>query len=659
QCWCGGALALSVHPLYGKCTRCGTQVLRRKYTEDQLKQFYGYQQYWHVHQTTVSGYPAIEQRAKDDFLDRIPFWHQLLASHQANPRRLLEFGCAHGGFLHYCREKGIPEVVGVEVDEATCKFARENFRLPHVFSGLFPDVQLPFDQFDVICSFDVIEHFLDPLRALRHVAKLLAPGGMCLFQTPCYRGEGAEWLQFRPQEHIFLYNEQSIRRLFAQCDLEVSEVLPGYFPDDMFVFGRKRQAVSSPTPSLNSSEAEEPKKILWARTDAIGDAVLASSLLEPLHRRFPRAEFAVLCQQHVADLFGACPFVNSIICYDRKKVEADPAERAQITAEIAAFHPDLILNSVRSRDRLSDELTLAFSEARHVALACDLDNISAADREKAAGAYDLLIASPGEHRTELQRHADFLRGLGMEAEKLQPVVWTGPDDELLADEFFKAQGLAPDKTIAVCPGAQQAIRLYRHYAEALRNLDGFRFLIFGDAGQAQLAEELGRAFPERTVNLCGRTTLREMAALLRRCRLYVGAETAGAHIACAVGTPNVVVLGGGHFGRFMPYSPLTTAVSLPLDCFGCNWHCKFSHAYCTHNLAPQVLAEAINATLQGRNKKPRLVVQTDPARQAVLDQMLAPFVCRDALELLPVTITPSVPASLPALQFGAGVHHEE
>ncbi len=101
----------------------------------------------------------------------------------------------------------------------------------------------------------------------------------------------------------------------------------------------------------------------------------------------------------------------------------------------------------------------------------------------------------------------------------------------------------------------------------------------------------------RSVNLSGKTTLLQAAAILRRCRLAVGAETALAHIACAVSTPNVVLLGGGHFGRFMPYSALTTVACLPLACYGCDWKCKYDRVHCTWDMDPSVLSAAFSHAL--------------------------------------------------------------
>lgn len=238
-CWCGGLLKPSVHPLYRQCIDCGTFVLKTVYSPEELQAFYSLSGYWRDHQIKVSGFPPIEQRAVADFNDRIPYWFHLVKKYGGRLGALLEIGCAHGGFLAYCRAKGLETVVGVEVDEGTCRFAREYFNLPFVCSGLFPDVVLPFHKFDTIVGFDVIEHFHDPVTGIRAIGKLLTDDGCFILQTPCYRGEDETWPQFMPDEHLFLFNEQNIQPLFSRCGLEITTILPGYFKHDMFIIGRK------------------------------------------------------------------------------------------------------------------------------------------------------------------------------------------------------------------------------------------------------------------------------------------------------------------------------------------------------------------------------------------------------------------------------------
>jgi FkbM family methyltransferase len=352
------------------------------------------------------------------------------------------------------------------------------------------------------------------------------------------------------------------------------------------------------------------QRVLFVRTDSIGDAVLASSMLPHLHRRFPQAQFGILCQDRVADLFTACPHVTTIIAFDKSQA-SNEAHLRGIVAEIAQFNPQLILNSVRSRDALSETLTLVFRESQHIGVEADLANMSEANRNEAQELYSRIIPSPGAHRSELDRHQDFLSGLDIHVTGLQPKVWTSPEDEALAEAFFATNQLDPEQTIAVFPGAQHECRVYGSYAAALREINGFDFLVFGAEADEPLAKNLTNNLPGRVFNLCGRTSLRETAALLRRCRLYVGAESAGAHIACAVGVPNVVVLGGGHFGRFMPYSPLTSAVSLPLDCFGCDWRCKHKRPHCIKDITPELLVEAIRQTLECQSQRPRVFIQPE------------------------------------------------
>lgn len=245
SCWCGGQLEDSVHPYYSHCLDCKTFVLKKQLNEEQLKEFYTFDQYWHFRAVKIKKFPPIEQRAVDDFNNRIPIWFQLLRQlvlrFKPRPDLLLEIGCAHGGFLHYCRQHGVTNVVGNEPDEETCKFAKQHFNLPYVVPGLFPDASLPFEKFGAITGFDVIEHFSDPLRAMRKVTDLLSDEGIFLFQIPCYRGEGPQWPQFKPPEHVFLYNSENIRRLFDRADLEIIQILPGCFPHDMFVMGYKKR----------------------------------------------------------------------------------------------------------------------------------------------------------------------------------------------------------------------------------------------------------------------------------------------------------------------------------------------------------------------------------------------------------------------------------
>lgn len=246
-CWCGGGLESSVHPCYGRCRACGTLVARDIPDSAALKSFYGLDAYWRDRAVNVAHQNPIEVRSRTDFGDRIPVWYRTLRRYQPRVRSVLEVACSHGGFLAYCRDRGIPEVAGVEVSAETCAFARRHFDLPQVVEGFFPDVDLPRRAYDAIVAFDLLEHLPDPLSAVRAMRDHLEPGGLLFLQTPCYRGEDAAWAMFVPDEHLFLFDSGNARDLLKRAGLEVTALTRAIFAYDMFILCRRAEDV---TPSL-------------------------------------------------------------------------------------------------------------------------------------------------------------------------------------------------------------------------------------------------------------------------------------------------------------------------------------------------------------------------------------------------------------------------
>ncbi|MHB1687860.1 MAG: glycosyltransferase [Ignavibacteriaceae bacterium] len=663
-CWCGGILRNSVHPLYVQCELCGTHVVRQKYSSEELQKFYSLSGYWHDHQTLVSGYPPIEVRAKSDFNDRIPYWYELVNKYTSNSGSLLEIGCAHGGFLYYCREHGIKNVVGVEVDEETCKFAQQHFRLPHVCSGLFPNVKLPMTSFDIITGFDVIEHFADPIAGITAISNLLSDNGTFIFQTPCYRGESDVWQQFRPAEHIYLYNESSIRQLFMKCGLEITDILPGYFPDDMFVIGRKSKKGENINFASGYQKGNEdltkigdgsnfkysieqiitvakPKKILFLRTDSIGDNVLASTVLKGIKDKFPGADITVLCQNHISELYEHCTYIKNILGIDKNKFLEDEEYKSKIILSIQKEKFDLVINSVFSSEPVNDLLAFTAGAQQTIRIDGNSENSTQKWVNDARELSTFVIKTSEGWTSEINRHKEFLTGLGIEARNITPEIWLSKEDEKFADQFFNENGFNPGKTIVLFTGARYDIRLYNHYGKALSKIcreNKFSVVAVGSQDDYKINQDNLDDIHVSTINLSGKTTLKQTAAIIKKCRLAVGAETGNAHIACAVGTPNVIILGGGHFGRFMPYSELTSMVVLPLSCYGCNWQCSFERAYCVKDNDPELVLTAIENALSSKSKKPRIYFNELPSKNSkdIIYKMLSRFLAIDKVEMIEV-----------------------
>lgn len=358
-------------------------------------------------------------------------------------------------------------------------------------------------------------------------------------------------------------------------------------------------------------------KILWIRPDAIGDAILSSSMLSYIKNHYDNSQVTVLCQQHLAELYQSCPLVGHVIGFDKKRFVTDPVYRDELLAQLGAEQFDYALNSVYSREASMDCLATNIGAKQVVGFGLKRQGLFDFSVSRNHG-YTQLVTSVGK-KPELERHKDFLSGLVLRQAQderisdLSPQVWTSSADETFAQEFFTQHQLEQKNTIAFFAGAQSAHRLYSQYGQALRKTfesQDVTIIVLGGKSDSQINAENCANLPFNVIDLSGQTTLTQTAALLKRCRLAFGAETGLAHIACAVKIPNVVLLGGGHFGRFMPYSPLTSAVILPLKCYGCDWRCKYKKAYCVQDVDPSVLAYALQHVMEnGVSSRPRLFIQ--------------------------------------------------
>jgi ADP-heptose:LPS heptosyltransferase len=108
---------------------------------------------------------------------------------------------------------------------------------------------------------------------------------------------------------------------------------------------------------------------------------------------------------------------------------------------------------------------------------------------------------------------------------------------------------------------------------------GYRVVFVGSGDEAP--GEVERALLEDNpgiVDLYGKTSLPEVMDIMRGAAAIVSNDTGPAHLAIGLGRPTVVVVGGGHFGSFVPYpegvAPKTARfVYQEMPCYHCFWRC--------------------------------------------------------------------------------------
>jgi ADP-heptose:LPS heptosyltransferase len=153
--------------------------------------------------------------------------------------------------------------------------------------------------------------------------------------------------------------------------------------------------------------------------------------------------------------------------------------------------------------------------------------------------------------------------------------------------------------VCIHPGARLASRRWplERFARVADALAGFGFTIVltGSAGEAGLVDAVRSHMRRSSINLCGRTNLGTLAALVQQASLLVCNDTGISHVAAAVGTPSVVVCCGADPARWRPLDHARHKVLWSdVPCRPCAYeHCPTGHECAIGVSAQSVVARAV------------------------------------------------------------------
>ncbi len=272
-CWCGHPTLEAYSDDYRVCRACGTLVSRAPLPPEAFTvtkdsgELYS-QDYWKTRQTGHHGLPDIVQRARLDLPERCTHWLRHLVPLRPPPARILEVGCAHGGYVALLGWAGY-EATGTELSPWVAAFARDTFGVK-VLAGPVESLPLPEGGFDVLVLNDVIEHLPDPVRTMTRCAQLLAPDGFFVIQTPEYR-EHLGYAELKAtndlflrhmdrnnDEHLYLYSRRSAGLFFGRLgfpQLQFSEPVYAY---DMTFTASRRPLAAVDSAAVQSALASRP-----------------------------------------------------------------------------------------------------------------------------------------------------------------------------------------------------------------------------------------------------------------------------------------------------------------------------------------------------------------------------------------------------------------
>lgn len=140
--------------------------------------------------------------------------------------RLLEVGSYCGIFLKIAQNRGY-EVQGIEPSIWASTYAREKQGVPTI-TGHLKNIPSQTAPYDLVCSWDVLEHMTDPLGELLAINQTLAKGGVFTFSTleydnwfPRLLGERWPWMM---DMHLFYFNRKVLTQMLEKAGFKITRV---------------------------------------------------------------------------------------------------------------------------------------------------------------------------------------------------------------------------------------------------------------------------------------------------------------------------------------------------------------------------------------------------------------------------------------------------
>jgi heptosyltransferase-3 len=324
--------------------------------------------------------------------------------------------------------------------------------------------------------------------------------------------------------------------------------------------------------------------VLLIRTDHLGDMLLTLPMVDALRRADPLCRVTVLASAAGAEAARHHPGVAHVEV-DRFEAKGSGLRGlAPLVRQIRALRCDAAV-VVHPTPRLGLALYLAGVRLR----------VGTAYR-----AYSLLFnRRVHEHRRrppvrhESEYNVGLLQGLGVAPGPVTPFRWqVAPGEAQAVDTLLRAQAVHGERLVVLHPGSAGSNLNWSpaQYGDLGRRLaaPGVHVLVTGTAAEAALTQQVARLIGPRAIDLAGRLSLAELAALLRRCALYVGGSTGPTHLAAAVGAPVIGLyspLRSASPQRWRPLAPRATVLQPAVDlvcprCLGKRcpyYHCMERH----------------------------------------------------------------------------------
>lgn len=350
----------------------------------------------------------------------------------------------------------------------------------------------------------------------------------------------------------------------------------------------------------------QPRRILVIRLDLIGDLVLSMVVVRVLKRTYPNAEIDLISVPASAKVIEGDPDVTRLLGYDpniwrRPKALFQQKNWRELRTLLKTLHEREYDLAISVFGKWAGVLA-ALSGARRT-LGFGRESFPGLMTDSIAGKH----WTPGEKKHEVDYCLDLAQAAGanIELEDRYPHLSIPAQVADEVERLLAAEGIQAQRPLVACHVSAnngQSKRWPVPYWAALLDLlireEHAQVVLTGAPNDLPLIEKITARMHEQAHNLAGKTSLTQLAALLKRADLLISGDSGPMHMASAVETPLIAIHGPTDPALSGPVSHHATILRSDIWCSPCyqakeTADCRFFTTQCMKDISPaQVLSVA-------------------------------------------------------------------
>jgi heptosyltransferase II len=296
---------------------------------------------------------------------------------------------------------------------------------------------------------------------------------------------------------------------------------------------------------------ETPQNIIVRMPNWLGDLVMATPVLADLRKQWPNATITAMCQSNVAPILKNDPNIDELFSFQRPNGWIPHQQHWNI------------INALRmGKYDLGVLLTNSFSSAwwflmgkvkNRVGYKGNLRNFLLTQ----------AIPFPPHKKTQhlVLTYKMLLQPLGIPLTNSEPQLYLSQEERDAADALLVGCGITKGKNVVVGinPGAAFGTakcwlpERFREVTNKLLENPNVFVIYFGDPAGTPLVNDICKDQSNRVINMAGKTTLRELVALINTCSIFLTNDSGPMHIAAALKVPLLALFGSTDDVRTGPY----------------------------------------------------------------------------------------------------------